>query len=106
MHAQRAGPPFHDLVNLLPGQILGQHLQVGGRGIAARRPAASSWWALLWRLAGPGPVVVMAKTAAVNKTIAAAGRDREVVFKRSFLAGWDGFYPMDGILTKKDAFAY
>jgi hypothetical protein len=24
----------------------------------------------------------------------------------SFLAGWDGFYPMDEILTKKDAPAY
>jgi hypothetical protein len=29
-----------------------------------------------------------------------------VIFKLSFLAGWNGFYPMDGILTKKDAPAY
>ena len=77
VHAQRAGPAFHDLVNLLPGQILGQHLQVGGRGIAARRPAAAS---------GGGPcgawaTVATAKTAAVNKAIAAAGGDREVDFQ-------------------------
>jgi hypothetical protein len=50
--------------------------------------------------------VAIAKTAAVNKAIAAAGGDREVIFKRNFLASWDSFYPMDGILTKKDAPAY
>jgi hypothetical protein len=31
----------------------------------------------------------MVKTAAVSRAIAAAGGDREVIFKRGFLAGWD-----------------
>ena len=47
VHAQRACPSFHDFVNLLPGQVFGEDLQVGGRGIAARRAAAASGgWAL------------------------------------------------------------
>lgn len=55
---------------------------------------------------GAWATVATAKTAAVNNAIAAAGGDREVIFKLIFLAGWDGRYPMDEILTKKDAPAY
>jgi hypothetical protein len=41
---------------------------------------------------------VRAKTAAVKMAIAVAGGDREVIFKRNFLAGWDDLFSMDGIL--------
>jgi len=37
MRAEGTFPLLHDLVHLLAGQILGQHFEIGGCGIGARR---------------------------------------------------------------------
>jgi hypothetical protein len=45
MHAEFTLPAFHDVVDLLAGEVFGQHLQVGGRGVVVllRRRAACRW---------------------------------------------------------------
>jgi hypothetical protein len=47
--AQGAFPDFHDVAHLLPGQVLGQHFEVGRSGKRSRGSAAG-WWARLGRL--------------------------------------------------------
>ena len=101
MHAQIAGPSVHDVADLFAGQILGQHFQIGGCGKGAGRTAAF-WEAALVE---PGQPKLAAKTATARRATVAEGRNREEVFKRRFLAGWDGVVPMDGILLKNDALA-
>ena len=50
-HAQASGPLVHDLADLLAGQILGQDLQVGGRGKLVRWTTSRGWRRIcLWGL--------------------------------------------------------
>jgi hypothetical protein len=50
MDPQRALPLFHDLVHLLPAQVLGQYLQVGRSRIGARRRTTGALGRPLWGL--------------------------------------------------------
>jgi len=107
LHPQRALPGFHQLVNLLPGQRLRQHLQVGGSGEGAlamlRRARGSgrlrlrSWRCLGKRCNGEG--------GHGQQSNGGSRQGKSIWLQVEIYLAGRIVFPMDGILLNSDAFS-
>jgi len=98
MRAERACPAFHDVVNLVPRQILGKNLQILRRREIARWASASGWRAL--RCLGHGRD---RENRAGNQRDRDCGRGQGSDFQADSSHREIGCCQMDGILLNKDA---
>ena len=89
-------------MNLLSCEILWQNFQVGWCGIASWHSSAASRRGALRSLRDGGNSEYCRSEQCDGGGRLGQGSD----FQADFPRGSESFYPMDGILTKKDAFAY
>lgn len=101
MRAERAGPSFHDVVDLVPGQILRQNLEIGWGREAARRSAWCSGWRAL-RCLGNGRDRENCAGYNGNRD---RGRGQGSDFQADSSRREMTCFQMDGILINKDATA-